>query len=385
MKLLYIAHSCPYPPNKGDRIRSFNLLRHLAQCHEVDLVYPLFSPSDSVHEEHLRKYAVSIETVRMYPWLAKLRSLFGLVTPFPLTVWYFYSKKLQQIIAAKDYDIVFVDCSSMAQYVVDVPKPKIIDFVDIDSEKWLLYAKKARFPKSLVYQIEHKKLSRYEDQLSAVFEHCLVTTEREKELIHNNRHVVVIGNGIDMDYFVPQKPSLSHTLVFSGVMNYFPNVDGVLYFHKFILPLIQKEIHDVKFMVAGMQPTQQIKALADETTLVTGYVPDIREYFANAAVCVVPLRIAKGVQNKILEAMAMGIPVVTTSMANSGIHATHQQEIMIADHPQAFSQAVVTLLKNPDLREEIAARARKLLYERFSWTENLRQLDTILAEVMAAG
>jgi glycosyltransferase involved in cell wall biosynthesis len=164
-------------------------------------------------------------------------------------------------------------------------------------------------------------------------------------------------------------------------MNYFPNVDAVTYFHKEIFPLIHGEIPSAKFVIAGMAPTPHVRALGDDSTLVTGFVPDIRPYLAKASVCVAPLRLAKGVQNKILEAMAMGVPVVATSAANRGIDAGDQQEIIIADDPKAFAAATVRLLRENNLRESIAANAKRFVAQKFCWEKNLRELDKVIDQV----
>jgi glycosyltransferase involved in cell wall biosynthesis len=162
-------------------------------------------------------------------------------------------------------------------------------------------------------------------------------------------------------------------------MNYFPNIDGVKYFHQEIFPLIKAQLPSVKFVIAGMHPSSAIKRLADEHTTVTGYVPDIRSSVAQAAVAVVPLRIAKGLQNKILEAMAMEVPVVATSVANGGINARDRQEILLADNPADFAQATVALLTDTDLRTRIVTQAKQMLQRNFDWERNLQKLDAVLA------
>ena len=381
MKLLYLTHRCPYPPNKGERIRCFNILKHLATHYEIHLACPVFSHDEIEQIENCKAYATSIITTYINPYIARARCLFSLFSKKPFTVSYFYSKKFKETIQYQDFDIVLVDCSSMAQYVIDIEKPKIVDFVDIDSDKWKLYSRHSSPPKSIIYHMEHRRLQLFENNINKQFNFCLVVSEDEKKLLQDGENVVIIPNGIDVGFFVPRAPQNDNTLIFTGAMNYFPNIDGVSYFHKDIWPLVKKHIQDVRFIVAGMSPPPKIRALASEDTIITGFVSDVRDYLAQATVCIVPLRIAKGIQNKILEAMAMGIPVVATPAANAGIEARDKHQILVADSPEDFARSVLMLLKDPQLRKTVADNARQFVQDNFSWDKNLSKLDELIARL----
>jgi len=381
MKLLYLTHKCPYPPNKGERIRCFNILKHLSKQYEVHLVYPIFSHEDVGQADNFKEYAKSITTSHINTYLAKIKCIYGFFSRSPFTLHYFYSRNLKEIIKNQEFDIVIADCSSMAQYVIDVEKPKIVDFVDIDSDKWQLYARNSRLSMSIIYNIEYRRLKIFEKTINAQFDFCLVVSEDEKKLLQYGENVVVVPNGIDLEFFTPRGKQNSNTLIFTGAMNYFPNIDGVSYFHRDIWPLVKAHIPNVKFVVAGMYPPPKLRALASDDTTITGYVPDVRDYLAQATVCVVPLRMAKGIQNKILEAMAMGIPVVATTAANTGINARDKHQILVADSPDDFAKAVVTLLKDTQLRQTIADNARQFVQENFSWDKNLSKLDELIAQL----
>jgi sugar transferase (PEP-CTERM/EpsH1 system associated) len=279
-------------------------------------------------------------------------------------------------------DLVLADCSTMAQYALEMSYPKILDFVDIDSQKWQHFSSMTRFPYSLLYRIEARRLARYEHLLAERFNHCLVTSQHERSVLDQGTNISVLANGVDQHYFSPRNTPTDGSIIFTGVMNYFPNSDAVLHFHRDIFPAVRRAVPSAKFIIAGMHPTAQIRDLADDHTVVTGFVPDIRDYLSKAAVCVVPLRIAQGVQNKILEAMAMGVPVVATSVANRGIHATHGKEILVADDPDEFATATLALLNDRDLREGVAKQARVFIERRFSWAKNLQTLDELISEVM---
>lgn len=384
MRLLYLTHSCPYPPNRGDRIRSFNILKHLGRKHEVTLIYPSYTRDEASQVEALSTYCTAVKTVRMNPLLAKLRCLSSLATGQSLTLAYFACRRLRQLVADEVYDAVLVDCSSMAQYVLDTPGPKLIDFVDIDSDKWGLYSKRHHWPYSWLYNIEHQRLCRYEQRICETFDACFVVSETEKRLLPDTCDVVVMPNGIDVEYFSPRRVAQQDRLIFTGVMNYFANVDGVQYFHRDIFPLVKQRLPHVQFVIAGMHPLPEIQRLAGSDTIVTGYVQDMRDHMAQAAVAVVPLRIAKGLQNKVLEAMAMELPVVATPAANQGIGARHGKEILLADSPQAFAEATVTLLTDTALRARIIRQAKQFVCRHFRWEEHLQHLDAVLSQATYA-
>ena len=378
MKILYITHSCPYPPNKGDRIRSFHLLHYLASKYDVTLLYPSFSRSDTEQREVLQRYCAAVYTVSHSLFLAKLKCFLALFHGQSLTLAHFDSRQLREIVERENFDVALADCSSMAQYVLALSQPKVVDFVDVDSEKWRMYSKKALFPLSWIYRLEAQRLRKFEAKIVKYAEACLVTSEDERQYLDAGNHVFVVPNGVDLGYFSPHangSARVSPTLLFMGAMNYFANIDGVLFFYNEIFPLIKREVPSVKFIIAGMHPTKAIQRLAGPDTIVTGYVPDIRPYLNEATVCVVPLRIARGVQNKVLEAMAMNVPVVATSMANAGIRAKDGQDILLADDPEEFSKSVVVLLKESYFRERLAMSARQLVDDSFSWERSLKKVD----------
>jgi sugar transferase (PEP-CTERM/EpsH1 system associated) len=352
--------------------------------YDVELIYPSFSPNDACHISSLEKYCRSVQTIEIKPVLAKIRCLSSLFTKEPLTKQYFYSKEISDVIRKTEFDMVLVDCSSMASYVTDVKKPKIIDYIDVDYDKWRMYSERSHIPKSLIYYREYIKLKEFEEKINFQFDHSIVVSENEKNLLPKKSHITVVPNGIDLQKFSPVEEYTKNSLVFSGAMNYFANVDGVLYFYEQILPLIKNKARDVQFTIAGMNPVRKIRKLASKDIIVTGYVPDIRSYVAHAAVCVVPLRIAKGVQNKVLEAMAMEVPVVATTAANRGIGARDKKEILLADSPAEFAQATLALLMNVGLRKEIATNAKQFVLKNFSWEAHLRKLDDVIVRVMAS-
>ena len=281
--------------------------------------------------------------------------------------------------------MVFSSC--MAQFLPpDQTGFKIIDFTDVDSDKWLQYAEHVKSPLSIIYRLESKKLKKYEISLAPLYDCCTVISEAEERLFrsYSKRFVLcTVPNGVDLEYFqakmkVPAEP----TLIFMGVMDYYANVDGVLYFHDQILPHIRRVIPKVKFIILGGNPTRAIRRLGrSKNVSITGYVQDVRSFLSQATACVVPLRIARGVQNKVLEAMAIGLPVVATSRAVEGIDAHPGKNIIVADDPMEFAAKTVELLSDDQLQRRISQNARQLVEDKYKWNNCLQKLDLILETI----
>ena len=225
MRVLYLTHGCPFPPNKGDRIRNFHILKHLSSTHAVTLIFPSFSDEDQSHISSLKQYCPNIHTVCLSPLLSKLQCCMALLGNGPLTNAHFYSYGLQRLVDRQEYDLAFVDCSSMAQYVLHAKKPKIIDFVDVDSDKWKLYAEINAFPMSCpalshafpsVYRREHQKLQAFESKLVYEFDASIVISENEKQLLPPTDRLFVVRNGIDLNYFAPREKYDADTMIFTG-------------------------------------------------------------------------------------------------------------------------------------------------------------------------
>jgi sugar transferase (PEP-CTERM/EpsH1 system associated) len=404
MKILFIAHRIPYPPNKGDKIRSFNEIKYLSKRHSISLMCLVDEVGDLTYREDLKKYCEKVEVVFLNKRYARLKSLISLPLGKPLSLWYFFSKtlkqKIHQELKMNSYDLIFVFSSAMAQYVMSIRHiPKVMDFVDVDSEKWLQYARYTPFPLSAIYKLEGKRLRNYEKLIARQFQQSLFVSESEANLFRSFfglaetsstssdsiPAISAISNGIDYHYFKPMPENReAASLVFTGAMDYLANVDGVLYFRNEILPRIKKEIPQVRFYIVGMNPVQKIRRLEkeDKNIVVTGFVEDTRQYLSKATVFVAPLRIARGIQNKVLEAMAMGIPVVATSMAFDGIKAVPGEALFVEDDPQEFAHKVIQLIKDPLLREKMSLQARETIEKQYDWTQSMNRLEKILENLV---
>ena len=398
MKILYLCHRIPYPPNKGDKIRSFNEVRYLAARHELDLLCLADDPGDLKYRAELEKICRRVEVFPLDPLRAKARGLLSLARGGSLSAGYFHQRDMQRCcdrwLREEAYDAVLCFSSTMAEYLFraspQVNRPRrVMDFCDVDSDKWLQYAAESRVPLAWLYRLENRRLAAYERRIFREFDHAALISEAEAELFRSvcpeAREIAVIPNGVDYDYFSPDHelprvlPAEGPQLVFTGAMDYHANVDGVCWFSREIFPTLKKEFPQLQFTIVGSKPAAAVRELAAiEGIAVTGFVDDVRPYYRDADVCVIPLRLARGVQNKVLEALAMGKAVVTTSKANAGIQATDGEHLRVADTAEAFIKAVTSLLHKPQQRESLGNKARDFVVRHYDWATNMEQLEQLL-------
>lgn len=392
-KLLYLVHRIPYPPNKGDKIRSFHFLKALAEEYEIYLGTFIDDPDDRQYIEALKPYCKDSFCVDLQPQSAKLFSLSGFLSNEALSLPYYRSQALQVwvdgVIETHDIQQAMIFSSPMAQYLVSHPQVDLVaDYVDVDSDKWLQYAKSKRWPASWVYQRESKKLLDYEIDMAVRAKSTLFVSEQEAQLFKQlapsvSGKIDYVNNGVDTVFF---DPSLTYespfaqaemAIVFTGAMDYWANVDAVIWFAQEVFPLVQQQCADARFYIVGSKPTKQVLQLAeaDESIIVTGRVDDVRHYVANAAVVIAPLRIARGIQNKVLEAMAMAKPVVVTPAAMEGIVMTANIQVAVAEEPSKFAEQVVNYLH---ALNTIALENRHYVQAEFSWQQNGKRLCGII-------
>lgn len=392
LNILYIAQRVPFPPNRGDKIASFNAVRFLSRRHNVQVAALAESFEEAQYAAELQKLGIPTEVAIRNPLRARLAAVKALATGIPLSVAFYHSSELQRRIRSlakkTPFDAVVIFSSSMGQYVDLVPEvPLIADFVDMDSRKWELYASYNRWPRSAVYAIEEKRLLDYERQVAHKARVTLVRTESERQdcqrLIPGARFEV-LSNGVDLSFFKLQSPKEdSMNLVFTGVMDYFPNAQAACWFAREVLPRVQAQVPQATFTVVGARPTHAVLALNRlPGVVVTGQVPDVRPYVQHAALAVAPLLLARGIQNKVLEAMAMETPVVVTRAAFKGVDAAAGEGVVPADGPEQFAEKVVELLKDQKLRREIGVRGRRLVETRYIWDEQLAHLEDLIVQAL---
>lgn len=397
--LLLLVHRMPYPPNKGDKIRSYHLLKHLAQRFHVHLGTFIDDPDDWQHMETVNRMCLDTHFARLQPFSAKLRSLRALPAARPMTIDYYRDAGMQtwirKVLNTFPISRVVVFSSAMAQYAETIGNARrVIDFVDVDSDKWAQYAEKKSWPMNWLYRRESRTLLRYEREVAASFDASMFVSHAEAALFRQHApecadKVGYFSNGVDTDFFSPERgyrnpyPSNEAAVVFTGAMDYWPNADAVQWFCEKVLHAIRVRVPRAAFYIVGARPTEQVKALAKLPGVrVTGTVADIRPYIAHARVVVAPLRIARGIQNKVLEAMAMGKPVVASAAAKEGIDADPGREIVLAENEQQFINAVCALLSAS--APQIGRAARAKVVARYGWSSNLAKLDELLEAQPAA-
>lgn len=400
--LLYLVHRLPYPPNKGDKVRSYHLLRHLLQRHRVFLGTFIDDPDDEQHLPALKALCPDLHVERIVPRTAKLKSLTGLLTGEALTLAYYRSagmqRWVQEMASQHSLQASVVFSSAMAQYAQPLTPqvPMLVDFVDVDSAKWTQYAPAHRWPLSMLYRREGQRLLAYEREVAAQARRSYFVTPNETALFVSQApecrdKVQSLSNGVDADFFSPDPlrpspfPPGEQAVVFTGAMDYWPNIDGVSWFVADMLPRLRAHWPRARFYIVGRSPSAQVQALAGEHVVVTGTVPDVRPYLQHAAAVVAPLRVARGIQNKILEAMAMQQVVITVNSCADAIGATAGQGLLRAETPEEFVQALQPLLDTPGQAAELGVRARVYVEQGFSWQAHLSGIDQCLGSLPTTG
>lgn len=385
--ILFLAHRVPYPPDRGDKIRSYHLLRHLAAQRRVHLAAFADDPRDMDRPE-LAAVTSSRAIVRRTKSQA-VAGLQALASGRPLSLTAFdhaaMRRAVAEVLTRQDIETIFVFSSQMAQYVPAATRQRVImDFVDMDSAKFAAYASAAKGPKRWMLAREARLLMAYETEVAARADASLFVSEAEAGLFRRSTgaEAHAIENGIDTGYFDPSV-DFEHVeaggalIVFTGQMDYRPNVEAVTWFVEDILPRVRAIHPDAGFAIVGRNPGDAVRALArQEGVIVTGEVKDVRGWLAAAAVVVAPLKLARGIQNKVLEAMAMARPVVASSAAAEGID--HNGTIAVGETEAGMTEAVTLLLGDPQNALELGRDARARVMARYGWDARLAPLDALL-------
>lgn len=394
--LLLLVHRIPFPPNKGDKIRSYHLLKHLAKKYNVHLGTFIDDQNDLQHIDTVKIWCGECYFESLSPTMAKIGSMTAVLMNRPLSLDYYRSSKMQvwvdSTIKQQSIRKIVVFSSVMAQFVeTKIESCRVIDFVDIDSDKWLQYASKKVWPMSWLYQREGRTLLAYERKITKICDASLFVSQAESDLFktlapESTNKIGFFNNGVDTDYFSPdirhENPysNDNQIIVFTGAMDYWPNVDAVQWFAEKVFPEVRKIHPHTMFYIVGARPSEQVIQLSSLPGIkVTGSVPDVRPYLAHANIAVAPLRIARGIQNKVLEAMAMAKTVVVSEQALEGIDAYPDSELLLATDGQQFVNLISQELNQKS--EYIGIAARKKVIARYNWDSNLEKVDALLQHV----
>lgn len=394
-KIIVLAQRVPYPPNKGEKIRTYSQVKYLAERgNKLTVMSPVDTEDDTNNAIKLSRDLAEVSAQVFDIKGRKLKLLKGLFTGSALSVENFYCHQLQEsfdkTLQTTEVDAVICTSSAMAKYIFNSQiinelenKPKLImDFMDLDSDKWQQYQHASPFPMSYIYHREHKLIAAYERRIAATFDTCYLISDKEVDLfnrkISNADNVHTLGNGLNPIEFYPanQPPQNSAPVfIFTGVMDYKPNVDAVVWFVEQCWQQIIQHYPDAKFIIAGMNPNSAVNELKKHKGItVTGFVDDILPYYHSADYFVAPFRLARGVQNKILQAFACGLPVISTSMGAEGIDCCDNEQILIANTADKFLKQIRRLEMDSQLKAHIKSSALELISQKYSWSGKLAPL-----------
>jgi sugar transferase (PEP-CTERM/EpsH1 system associated) len=389
MRIFFVCQRVPFPPDRGDKITTFNEIRHLSAQHEVHVFCLGDGRRDLDNLPGLSDYARSVTAVPLHGWTSKLRALGALITGRPLSVAAFAEPELHTAIKRKFIelkpDLIMVYSCNVAQFADHFPQvPRIMQFAELDSSRWGQYARRSPIPLRWIYSVEQTRFLAYERRIARSFSHALVCTaveQRDFERLIPGVPVSLVGNGVDLDYFRSmggrKRPG---SIVFTGMMDYFPNIDAVVWFCDEVLPLVHAQMPEASFVICGNRPPRAVRRLAARRGVsVTGRVPDTRPYLDSAEVFVAPLRMARGIQNKLLEAMAMGVPCVASTTAASGTVVAEGAGILAADEPEEFAGHVLKLLREEKFRTDMGRKVRAAAEANYRWDAQMASLDQVIA------
>jgi sugar transferase (PEP-CTERM/EpsH1 system associated) len=392
LNILFLSPRIPEPPNKGDKIRSHHFMRRIASRHEVHLACLLDDESEIVHVEAAERWAASVTWRLRSAGESALRGAVCALTGRPLSAGWFRSGGLRGAIRRlrreRRFDVAVAYCSSMAPYLHDWRSPRVVDLVDVDSEKWRQYADRSRGPKRVVYALEHRLLRGYEARVVREFDRIVIISLGEREILGrfaDASRVDVVTNGVDVDAFARPGPrGREPVLVFVGALDYFANAEGIAHFVREAWPDVRERVPGTRLRIVGRRPGSDVRSLGSVAGVdVVGEVDDVRPELWRASLAVVPLRIAQGLQNKVLEAMAAGLPVLTSPAAVRGVEGEAPVHFRVAETPKEWADGAELLLRNREAAEATAGRALELVRSRYSWDRKAGEYERILAE--AAG
>lgn len=370
---------------KGDKLRAFYQIAELSRKNEVILACV---NDEEVLPEHMDVLKPFCKRILLHT-LSKAKQISNLAKALfnghPFQVEYFFSaafkKKIDEVVEEEKPDAIFCQLVRMAEYVKDINHiPKTLDYQDAFSKGYERQAKRENFYRRIPVLMEWKRMLAYEKKIFDSFENKVIISEQDKQLINHPDHdkIEVVPNGVDFNYYSPQLGDKKYDLIFSGNMNYPPNIESAVYIAHEIMPLLKKQKPDATLVIAGANPAPEVMKLKSESIHVTGWVDDIREPFSQSRIHLAPMLISIGLQNKILQAMAMKIPCIVSSQANNAIHAPTNDCLLIADSPQEYVNKIMMLLQDQNLYDQIADHAHGFVRKNFDWGAVNTKLESVL-------
>ncbi len=383
MNVVILASRFPYPLEKGDKLRLYHQIKELSKSHQITLIALSEAALPIAHIEHLQTFCIQIHILPLQKGRIAMNLLRGFFHGLPLQVSYFYSpylkQRIQNLIKAAAPEHVYCQLIRMAPYVIDLQLPKTLDYQDAFSVGMQRRAGRATFW-SWLFRLETKRLQKYEHLVSTQFNHCTIISEQDKNGLEvaDKRPISIVPNGVDIEFFQPNPGyKKKYDLVFVGNMGYHPNVEAAKFLVKSVFPILQQMLPDSTLLIAGARPTAEVKNLANEHIHISGWMEDIREAYWSAKLFIAPIFLGSGQQNKILEAMACGLPCITTPQVNNAIDASVNDTIFLAEKPEVFAGFAAKLLESADLQARVGRAARKFVTQQFSWQSATNILEKL--------
>ncbi|MBK6831239.1 MAG: glycosyltransferase [Flavobacteriales bacterium] len=393
MRLLVLLSRVPFPLEKGDKLRAYHLVTRLAKRHEVYLFCLSDARVDPAHIEHLQQVCAHIEVVRIGRWRILLKLLTAVFTRLPFQVAYFHhghaQRRIDRAIERFRPDHVICQLVRTTEYVRErYALPKTLDYMDTLSKGMERRTETAPLHLRPIFRAETRRLIRYENLMFDQFDHAVIISAQDRDYIYHpfRDRMAVVPNGVDTKLFTPQEVEQQYDLLFTGNMNYPPNIDSVLYLVQKVLPIVRKQRPATSLLISGVDPTASVRDLAktDPLISVTGWVRDIRSSYATSRIFVAPMQIGTGLQNKLLEAMAMRIPCITSALANNAVGAPAGDAILIGETPEDYAALILRLLADPGERKRIAANGYDFVRANFDWDRSAEALERLIARTGTA-
>lgn len=387
MKLLVILSRIPYPLEKGDKLRAYYQVKELNKRHEICLCCLSDEKPHPKAAEALSEIADEVHFLQLNRPLIYLQLFWAIFGNKPFQVAYFYQRKahrkIKSIIRQFQPEHIFCQLVRTAEYAKNEHNyPKTLDYQDAFSKGMTRRAEKEmNLLKRAVFKTEARRLLHYEHLVFEFFENKSIISEQDRSNIYHPRQkeIVVVRNGVDTEFFHPQQVPKKYDLCFIGNMGYPPNVDSSLYLVNKVMPILLQSRPDLRLLICGATPAESILKLQSENVRVVGWVDDIRSSYAQSRIFIAPMQIGTGLQNKLLEAMSMKIPCITSPLANNALGAVHMEHLIVAKRPEEYAEAVLYLLENPEQAQQMADRAHSFVTSNFTWESSTRKLELLMS------
>lgn len=388
MKILYLTSRFPYPLEKGDKLRAYNQIKELSKNHQVILYSITENKILDKWEDEIKKVTYYHQTSILTPIQKYFHLALGIFNKLPYQINYFFNqtrkKNIEKLLVRFNPDVVFCQLIRMSEFARQLEKPKVLDYMDAFSKGVQRRMNEEPFYIRKIYELEYKRLLRYEAYIHKDFDASIIISMADKEAIplQPNEEMSIIRNGVNFDYFKPQPlVKKEFDLVFTGNMSYPPNVSAVLFLYHDILPILKTKYPEIKILIAGANPVAKLRELHSENFVITGWVEEINEYYAKSKIFIAPMLIGTGLQNKLLEAMAMQLPCITSPLVNNSLGAKASTEILIAENANAYAAYVFRLLEDDSFAKSIAKAGYEFVTTNFSWSNTIDELNDIFLKI----